>query len=769
MAIRVEELLIHRSWLHGLARGMVHSRDAADDLVQETYLAALRGKAPPERGSVRGWLAGVLRNRARMHVRGEVRRRRREQLCHESDHTFVSPEQVVQRIEAEQRLAQAVLELPEPLRATVLLRYFEGLSAADIARRENIPAGTVRWRLSIALGRLRTDLGEGADPTVVGGVAPTVGASVLGHWASTVQQVASSVSAGAWHSWAIAVLVALVVVFGGMWGATPGDRVSTSAAGMLGGAAGTATQLPGLDEARSLAADVAPAELYLQVSDPGGSPIAEAAAYADQQFLGLTDVDGELTVRSSDKDVLRARSGQLVVEARGYRPYTGAYRPGSAVTVTLFPDADDLAMAPAKDADMVALAGRGTGVGEGSVGDDRSPARVGDDGADSADPTGPLCQAGECRAPTAPTPWPLPPIPVTVVPCTHKLAYSPQLANMIRRQREMHHPLLTTLWHTSALAGFVMINLSGCELIYGDTPEQETICVTDVNADGSTCVTCTDPDGTVATSCDGMGGMTDCTTEVQADGSICMTCTSASGMTTTTCGMPAPEDCTTTVQPDGTMCVTCVDAAGNSTTTCDGSPVAAQCVAEQTATGLYCVVCTDPDGNVETVCEDGMQCTSDVAADGTVCINCAGTAGTPPTTTCSNSSSAGDCTTETQADGTVCETCINADGTATTTCTDPSGDCVSQTQPDGSVCETCTDAAGMTTTTCTNPPGGGDCTTETQADGTVCETCIDVAGNSTTTCTDPNGTTCMTETQADGTVCEICTAADGTTTTTCNP
>lgn len=51
-----------------------------------------------------------------------------------------------------------MLELEEPYRQTVLLRYYEGLSSPEIARRLEVPAGTVRWRLSNALGLLRERL-----------------------------------------------------------------------------------------------------------------------------------------------------------------------------------------------------------------------------------------------------------------------------------------------------------------------------------------------------------------------------------------------------------------------------------------------------------------------------------------------------------------------------------------------------------------------------------------------------------------------------------
>jgi hypothetical protein len=48
-----------------------------------------------------------------------------------------------------------VSELEEPYRSTVLLRYAEDLSPAEIGRRQQLPAGTVRWRLKTALDELR--------------------------------------------------------------------------------------------------------------------------------------------------------------------------------------------------------------------------------------------------------------------------------------------------------------------------------------------------------------------------------------------------------------------------------------------------------------------------------------------------------------------------------------------------------------------------------------------------------------------------------------
>src|SRR5213075_1521425 len=76
----------------------------------------------------------------------------------EGDQDGLSPEELLQRHELQQGLARLVAELDEPYRSTILLRFAEGLTPSQIARRLSIPAGTVRWRLKEALARLRSEL-----------------------------------------------------------------------------------------------------------------------------------------------------------------------------------------------------------------------------------------------------------------------------------------------------------------------------------------------------------------------------------------------------------------------------------------------------------------------------------------------------------------------------------------------------------------------------------------------------------------------------------
>ena len=165
--IRLEELLEHSAWLTALARRLVADSGAAEDLVQETWLTALE-RPPGDRRNLRGWLSAVLRNAAR----GRARRARVDPVAPGASGSAgepldelgtpepETPEGLAASLETQRALAGSVLELEEPYRATVILRYWHGLDAGAIARREGLAAGTVRWRLKQGLDRLRSRLDD---------------------------------------------------------------------------------------------------------------------------------------------------------------------------------------------------------------------------------------------------------------------------------------------------------------------------------------------------------------------------------------------------------------------------------------------------------------------------------------------------------------------------------------------------------------------------------------------------------------------------------
>lgn len=123
---------------------------AAGDLVQEA-LIRLRGawSRVRDKNNLEGYVRTTM---ARLHV-SIWRRRRRERLTGEvPEHGYTDPG--FERPQ-DSGLWQALANLPRRQRAVLALRYYEGLTDAEIAAALGISKGTVRSQASRALGKLR--------------------------------------------------------------------------------------------------------------------------------------------------------------------------------------------------------------------------------------------------------------------------------------------------------------------------------------------------------------------------------------------------------------------------------------------------------------------------------------------------------------------------------------------------------------------------------------------------------------------------------------
>lgn len=151
-------LLADLGWLRALARSLARDAELADDLVQDTCTVALAHGAPPRQP--RAWLTTVMRRLLHAHRRREAARLRRDAAAAAILPAPDTCEQLA-RAEAQHQLAAAVLQLDEPYRSTVLLRYFDGLPPRRIAARLRLPVATVHSRLQRALQQLRLRLDDG--------------------------------------------------------------------------------------------------------------------------------------------------------------------------------------------------------------------------------------------------------------------------------------------------------------------------------------------------------------------------------------------------------------------------------------------------------------------------------------------------------------------------------------------------------------------------------------------------------------------------------
>ncbi|MFT3711383.1 MAG: sigma-70 family RNA polymerase sigma factor [Archangium sp.] len=200
-----DDVLAHTEWVTRLSRALAGAD--GEDLSQDVWEATLDAERP--RGDVRGWLTGVVRNLSAMRTRATQRRLQRELGADQPDAT-PSADELLERIELQREVARMVTELEEPVRLVLFLRFYEGLSSADIARQLDLPAGTVRWRLKTGIDALRAQLDrrfEGERAKWVGMLLPISGALMKAQktWVGGVVAAAVAVvvllGAGAWWWW----------------------------------------------------------------------------------------------------------------------------------------------------------------------------------------------------------------------------------------------------------------------------------------------------------------------------------------------------------------------------------------------------------------------------------------------------------------------------------------------------------------------------------------------------------------------------------------
>lgn len=177
------ELLAEAHWLRRLLRDQLPAH-AVDDALQETWTRALRG-VPRAPAALRPWLRTVSRRVASAFRRGESRRRAREARAARSE-VLPSTGDVLERLDLQQRVTRIVRDLPEPYRVTLLLRYYEDLPVAEIARRCETTPDNVYARLARARLLIRERLPENMRARVplvlapgVAGAGVVVGVTVL--------------------------------------------------------------------------------------------------------------------------------------------------------------------------------------------------------------------------------------------------------------------------------------------------------------------------------------------------------------------------------------------------------------------------------------------------------------------------------------------------------------------------------------------------------------------------------------------------------------
>lgn len=290
-------------WLRGLARALVREGGEAEDLVQDTVVAALKGQPAEVSGDVgrrRAWLGSVARRLAARSFRDRSRRNRRERLA-ARDESGPSTDSLVARAEFVERLVQRIRQLDEPIRTTVLLHFLDGRKPSEIAEQIGDPVDTVRWRIRRGLAQLRARISADEQGGWAGGLAFLL---PLAHAPrSAVAAPVLTVSLGlivksVWFVPSLVVVLGLLFAWSELTGSgSSGDEAFTP----------TPVEVASDDSSRD-----------------GGTPVARQSSGASRRVQADTSPGAPLTIEREDPEGELTRwFGRVTTEAG--EPIAGAF------------------------------------------------------------------------------------------------------------------------------------------------------------------------------------------------------------------------------------------------------------------------------------------------------------------------------------------------------------------------------------------------------------------------------------------------------------
>lgn len=150
--------------LYGLCLKLCTDRFEADDLYQDTWLKVMKniGQYDPSK-SFEPWLTQICVNTYRNGLRRLVRNPFFNRFATTEEKDQAMEKHTVPQKEEFVYIHDAINKLPEKLRMTVILYYFEEMEISKVAAVLNIPPGTVKSRLSKSRKLLREVLKNETD------------------------------------------------------------------------------------------------------------------------------------------------------------------------------------------------------------------------------------------------------------------------------------------------------------------------------------------------------------------------------------------------------------------------------------------------------------------------------------------------------------------------------------------------------------------------------------------------------------------------------
>lgn len=142
--------------------GLTRDICLVEDLLQETYLKARDGIGSYRGENDRAWLCTIARNAFMSHIRRRYVHAETGKVdeCAASYSPVGTPDHLELM-----RVRNAISELGSDLRIALLMKHYCGFTYREIAESAGCPVGTAKWRVSVAIGKLKTALGALEEQT----------------------------------------------------------------------------------------------------------------------------------------------------------------------------------------------------------------------------------------------------------------------------------------------------------------------------------------------------------------------------------------------------------------------------------------------------------------------------------------------------------------------------------------------------------------------------------------------------------------------------
>jgi RNA polymerase sigma-70 factor (ECF subfamily) len=154
----------HERGVHAAAMRILGNPAQAHDVVQDVFLRVWRRPSAfdPARGDIGTFLRLMARSRAldlwrEGQAAGRASDRLKIVVSGAEARVEETPVAAIERDDARERVREALRRLPEPQREALVLAYWGGMTADEIARREHVPLGTAKSRIRLGMQKLRQE------------------------------------------------------------------------------------------------------------------------------------------------------------------------------------------------------------------------------------------------------------------------------------------------------------------------------------------------------------------------------------------------------------------------------------------------------------------------------------------------------------------------------------------------------------------------------------------------------------------------------------